>query len=412
MRRKVVVTGTGVVSGLGRSVDEFTANLMAGTSAVRETTIMTPWGEPTDPFWAAQLPDDFAAPDVPSSLTPFADRNSQFALDAAHQALEQAAFLGRDRSRLGRGIVIVGVGMAGQTTINETFSSMYLERKKRVHPFTVPRIMPSAPNSMICMRYGLTAPGFAVSSACASSNHALGLAYEMLKSGMADWAIAGGTEAGITHTGIASWRAMRVTSPSYSAPFSEGPLGMTIGEGAGMVVLETEEHAARFGVDGLCEFAGFGMTSDGCHMTQMNMAVAGEAVAAALADAGITAAAVDYINAHGTGTELNDRCEAEVIAHVYGEHAERIPVSSTKAAHGHCIAATSALEFIASMQSIRQHRAPPTANFTGLRAGIQLNVVRERAHEDDIDTVVSHAFGFGGLNAIVVLRRNGELHAR
>jgi nodulation protein E len=386
-------------------VDEFTANLMAGVSAVRQHSMRTPWGETGEPFWAARLPESFEAADVPESLAPFMDRNTHFALDAARQALNQSGLLERANTRLGRGVVIIGTGMAGQNTISEVFAATFIERKSRVHPFTVPRIMPSAPNSLICMRYGLHAPGFSVSSACASSNHAIGIALMMLRSGQADWAITGGTEAGITHMGLASWKSMRVVSKSFSAPFSEGPPGMAIGEGAGIVVLETQQHLEASGGKPLCEVAGFGMTSDGAHITQMNPEVAAIAVRAALDDAGITPAEVGHINAHGTGTELNDRCEAEVIHRVYGEYATRIPVCSTKAAHGHAIGATSALELIAGMASLQQQKVPPTANFTKLRSGAELNVVHGAALEAPIDTVVSHAFGFGGLNAIVVLRR-------
>ncbi len=405
MRQKILVSGAGVVSALGTNVGDFIRRLMAGESAVREHTMLDPWGERSEPFWAARLPDDFQASELPASLLPFMDRNTHFALDAADQAIRQSGLLDRANARPGRGVVVIGMGMSGQATVNDVYASMFIERKTRAHPFSVPRIMSSAPNSLICIRYGLNAAGFAVSSACASSNHALGIALMMLRSGQADWAIAGGAEAGITHTGLASWRSMRVVSKSVSAPFSTGPVGMAIGEGAGVVVLETQAHLEASGGTALCELAGFGMSTDGCHMTQMNPHVAASAVRAALDDAGVTPADVDAINAHGTGTELNDRCESEVIHHVYGEHATRIPVSSTKAAHGHAIAATSALEFIACLGAMQLQQAPPTANFSSLRAEVNLNVVHGAALPMPIDTVVSHAFGFGGLNAIVVLRR-------
>lgn len=407
---QVWVTGAGVVSGLGVGMEPFGQALMGGASAVREHRVRVPTSEEYEPCWASKLPEDFVCESAPRTLQPFMDRNTHFALDAADQALKQSGLLERPAELRGRGVIICGVGMAGQHTLGEAYQHLFVSGQKRPHPFTVPRCMPSAPNSIIAMAYQLDAPGFAVSSACATSNHAIGLATLLLRSGQFDWAIVGGTEAGITFAGMRSWRALKVTSDSWSAPFSEGPLGLAIGEGAAMFVLETEANARRANARPLASVLGFGMTSDGAHMTQMQQEKAAKAIQLAIADAGLAPEDVHHINSHGTGTELNDRSECEVIHRVYGRSADRIPVTSTKAAHGHAIGATSALEFAACLIALEQQRVPPTVNFTRLRNGIQLDVVNGSARSLLMENVVSHAFGFGGLNAVLVLGAGAAVH--
>ena len=400
---QILVTGAGVVSGLGVGMTPFGAALMAGESGVRERNLRIPGSADVDSCWASSLPDDFVCESAPRAVQPFMERNTHFALEATDQALRQSSLLQRQSAQRGRGLIICGVGMAGQHTTSEAYENLLVAGNRRSHPFTVPRCMPSAPNSIIAMAYGLDAPGFAVSSACATSNHAIGLAALLLRSGQFDWAIAGGTEAGITFAGMQSWRALKVTSKHWSAPFSEGPLGLAIGEGSAMFVLETEAYARKTGSTPLGRILGFGMTSDGAHMTQMDQEKAADAIRYAIHDAGLQVEDIDHINAHGTGTELNDRSECEVIHRVYGHRAEAIPVTSTKAAHGHAIGATSALEFAASLIALEQQRVPPTVNFSQLREGICLNVAHGQAQARQLRTVVSHAFGFGGLNAVLVL---------
>ncbi|MGB0954939.1 MAG: beta-ketoacyl-[acyl-carrier-protein] synthase family protein [Panacagrimonas sp.] len=403
-RPRVLITGAGVVSPLASGYPAFTDALMSGASAVKAHNIGVPGGDQKASFWGAWFGPEYQSEVAGHGVQPFMDRSTHFALDAADEAIKRSGLLQRPSLDRGRGVIVCGIGLSGQVTMSQLFFSIYGQGKKRAHPFTVPKLMPSGANSIIAMQYGLSAPGFSVSSACASSNHAVGIALGMLRSGICDWAIVGGAEAGIGYVSLLSWQSLRVTSPSHSAPFSEGPTGMAIGEGAAMVVLETEAHAQAGGAKPLAELAGFGMSSDGDHMTQMNPAVAGRAIELALADAGISAAEVDHINAHGTGTQLNDRSESEVIHRVYGEHARRIPVTSTKAAHGHAIGATSALELIAGVASLQQQQIPPTANFTRLREGVDLNVVHGQAQQAALSNVVSHAFGFGGLNAVLALR--------
>lgn len=401
------ITGAGVVSGLGVGMTAFGSALMRGESGVREHSIRIPGSEDLDSCWASKLPDDFACESAPRTLQPFMERNTHFALEATDQALKQSGLLARHAAWRGRGLIICGVGMAGQHTTAEAYENLMVAGNRRTHPFTVPRCMPSAPNSLIAMAYGLDAPGFAVSSACATSNHAVGLATLLLRSGQFDWAIVGGTEAGITYAGLLSWRAMKVTSKHWSAPFSEGPLGLAIGEGSAMFVLETEAYARQTDATPLGTVRGFGMSSDGAHMTQMDQAKAADAIRQAIHDAGLQPEQIDHINAHGTGTELNDRCESEVIHRVYGAAAEHVPVTSTKAAHGHAIGATSALEMAACLIALEQQCVPPTVNFTKLREGTRLNVVHGEAKPTRLQAIASHAFGFGGLNAVLVLGHAG-----
>ena len=329
------------------------------------------------------------------------DRVSQLALIAARQAMRQA---GLAAGSAPGAAVILGTG-GGQQTFDQVYEEFYGQRLPRVHPLTVPRIMPNAPASHVSMEFGITGPCFCVASACASSNHAIGQAMHMIRSGMVDVAVSGGSDASIVPGFMKGWEALRVLSPDACRPFSRDRSGLVIGEGAGILVLEEAEHAMGRGATPLMEVAGFGMGADGGDITAPDPAGAARAMRSALADAGCAPEQVGYVNAHGTGTRLNDRTETAALREVFGPALDRIPVSSTKSMIGHCMTACAALELIACATALLDGVLPPTAGFTTPDPECDLDCVPNEARRADVDVVMSNAFAFGGLNAVLVARR-------
>jgi nodulation protein E len=265
--------------------------------------------------------------------------------------------------------------------------------------------MPNAPASQISMEFGARGPAFVVSSACASANHALALAFQMVRAGQVDVALAGGSEACITVTTIKAWESMRVTAEDTCRPFCLQRRGMVLGEGAGIFVLESLAHAHARGARTLAEFAGAGMSSDARDIVFPSEPDAARAIRAALEDAALAPDQVDYINAHGTGTPANDPTETRAIRRVFGPHADALAVSSTKAVHGHALGAAGAIELIAAIGALRNGVVPPTANFLDRDPGCDLDYVPNVAREVKVDAVLSNSFGFGGTNACLVLSR-------
>jgi nodulation protein E len=265
--------------------------------------------------------------------------------------------------------------------------------------------MANAPASHISMHFGLRGPTFAVASACSSANHALALAFQFIRSGTADVMLAGGCEAPLSFGHLKAWEALRVVAPDTCRPFSADRRGMVLGEGAAVLVLESLEHAqARHAVI-LGEVAGAGMSADAGHITQPSVAGAAEAMRRALRDAGLTPNAVDYINAHGTGTKANDVTEARAIHEVFGPRTASLPVSSTKSLHGHTLGAAGAIEAVATLVALGDNFLPPTAGFTSPDPECPLDVVPNEAREAQPRVALSNSFAFGGLNAVLVFRR-------
>jgi nodulation protein E len=264
--------------------------------------------------------------------------------------------------------------------------------------------MPSAAASQVSMQLSIAGPVFTVSSACSSANHAIAQAALLIRAGVVEVAIAGGTDAPFTYGLLKAWEALRVVSTDNCRPFSADRSGLVLGEGAGMVVLESERHARRRGAPILARLAGSGMTADAGHITDPSADGAARAIRAALRDAAIDAQAVDYVNAHGTGTLANDRTETEALHRVFGAHAKALVVSSTKAMHGHALGASGGLEFIATVLALRDGIIPPTINFTGPGEGCDLDYVPNVAREKPIRVAISNSFAFGGLNAVQVLQ--------
>jgi nodulation protein E len=332
------------------------------------------------------------------------DRFSQFAVLASREAVADA---GLDFSN-GRGnsaAVVLGTGTAGKTTDDEAYYQLYWEKRPRISPLVIPRQMASSATSQLTMEHGITGPAFAVSSACSSSNHAIAQALFMVRSGMAETALAGGSEACFTYGTLKAWESMRVMAPDTCRPFSRDRRGMVLGEGSAVLVLEPLEAAQQRGARIYAELAGAGMSSDAGHITLPCEHGAARAMEAALNDAQLNAADVDYISAHGTGTPANDSTETRAIHSVFGEHSRKLAVSSTKSMHGHALGASGALELAATALAIHHGIAPPTANFSEPDPECDLDVLPNQAREMPIRAALSNSFAFGGLNAVLAMRR-------
>ncbi len=398
MNPQVAISGLGCISGLGQGVATNWSALSEGTSCIESLEGFDDSGlrirksaqirhfDPLDHFSPAELA--------------MLDRHSQFALIAAHEAVADA---GLRKSDLKYAAAVIGTGCGGKETDEQTYQKLYLEQKSRLHPFTIPRGMPSAAASQISMQLGIQGPAFTVSSACASSNHAIAQAVMMIRSGMVDVAIAGGTDAPFTFGLLKAWEALRVLSSDTCKPFSIDRDGLVLGEGAGMLILESMEHARNRGAEIYGELAGFGMSSDASHITDPSSDGAARAMALALTDAQITPDQVTYINAHGTGTKQNDPSETKAIRQVFGDHSDELLVSSTKSMHGHVLGASGAIELIATTLSLRDGIIPPTANFTAPGEDCDLNYVPNTPISLNYNIAISNSFAFGGLNAVLVL---------
>ena len=335
---------------------------------------------------------------------PILDRYTQFALVAAREAVAQSGLEFSDG--LGaRTAVITGAGSGGMTTVDAAYKRLYQDGKLRVFPLTVPRLMVSAASSHITMAFGIRGPAYTISSACSSANHAIGEAFNMIRFGRAEAAITGGAEACLTLGVLGAWQSLRVMAIDTCRPFSVDRKGMVLGEGAGMFVLETLEGAKARGADILAEIVGFGMTSDAGDIVQPSLDGVCGAISAALDDAALAPDSVDYVNAHGTGTDINDVVETAALHRVLGEHAKSIAVSSTKSMHGHALGGAGALELAATLKAIEHQTAPPTANFTQADPKCDLDYVPNEARAMTIDTALSNSFAFGGLNAVLAIKR-------
>lgn len=395
--RRVVITGAGTVNPLGQTVAATNQALRAGRSAIGPLDIADL--DRLSVKIGAQVTDWEAETHFDRSQLGLLDRHVQFALVAARQARAQAAC----PAAADQTAVIMGNAGGGLTTSDAAFRAVYAEGKARVHPFTVPRLMGSAAASHISMEMGLTGPAFSVSSACASSNHAIGLAFQMVRSGMVEAAFAGGSEAMLSFGGLKAWEGLRVMSPEACRPFSAGRNGMVQGEGAAVFVLEPRDAALARGAPILAEIIGFSMTSDASDIVLPNPEGAARAMSGALADAGILPAEVDHINAHGTGTTANDRSESEAIARVFGDR--RLAITATKSLHGHLIGAAGAVELLAVLLALQEGVIAPTAGYLAADPDCPVDLVTGQARLADVRVALSNAFAFGGLNSVLALRR-------
>lgn len=399
---RVVITGAGTINPLGLSVPDTYAALARGNCAIGPLDI--PLVDRLSVQIGAQV-TGFAAPDhFDAKALSLLDRFSQFALVAAREAMG-AAGLSADPELARRMGAVLGNSGGGMTTQDEAFRAVYEGGKSRVHPFTVPRLMSNAPTAHLTMEFGLRGPSFTVSSACASSNHAMAQAAAMIRGGLADVMLTGGTEAMLTFGGIKAWEGLRVLSQTGCRAFCASRDGMVQGEGAAVFVFEDLDHARARGAPILAEVAGAAMTSDAGDIVVPAQAGAASAMARALLDAGLGPGDVDYINAHGTGTAANDRTETAAIREVFGHRAEDLLVSSTKTLHGHLIGGTGAVELLACLMALNDGVVAPTGNYREADPACDLDIVANTARRAEVRAVLSNAFAFGGMNAVLALKQ-------
>ncbi len=402
MARRVVVTGLGGICATGANVPEFWANAKRGHCGISRRTLTA--GDE----YSIRLPiapiDGFEAriEGLGREMTR-ADRFTQLAVAAADEAVKDAGvdFAGGLGARTA---AIIGTGIGGQTTFDAAYLAM-LKHGKKPHPLSILKIIPNAPASHLSIRFGLRGPAFAISSACASGAHSIGVAADMIRFGTADAALAGASEALLTYGAMETWKAMHIMSDELCRPFSKNRKGLIIGEGAGVLVLEEMEAAKKRGAKIYAELAGFGMNADGKDM--INPAVEGAAGAMKTALVGVSGVdpARVYINAHGTGTLLNDPTETKAIREVFGAGADALIVSSTKSMHGHLLGAAGAIEAIAALKALEEGVIPPTINYDEPDASCDLDYCPNEARTRRVDLAVSNSLAFGGLNAVAVFRR-------
>ncbi len=400
--KRVVITGAGTINALGNSVPETMQAMAAGKCGIGKLDIRDV--ERLSVRIGGQVKNYSAESHYNRQQISLYDRFTQFTLLAAKQAIFQSGLIFTGELAASSG-VILGTAGGGVNTWDENYRTVYEDGKNRVHPFVVPKLMNNAAASHVSMEYNLKGPSFTVATACASSNHAMGQAFHMVRSGMGKVMVTGGSESMLCFGGVKAWEGLRVMSKDACRPFSANRNGMVQGEGAAIFVLEEYEHARARGAEILAEIAGFAMTSDAADIVMPSKQGAARAIAGAMQDARINAEDVGYINAHGTGTAANDKTECAAVSDVFGHHADRLMISSTKAMHGHLIGGTGAVELLACIMALRDGIIAPTIGFEEPDPECALDVVPNVAREAKVDAVLSNAFAFGGLNAVLALKR-------
>lgn len=397
-----MITGVGVISGIGNNAGEFWDALSAGRSGIGPITgtnvsdIRFKNGAEVRGFDETEHFDD----KMLLWLDPFA----HYGIVSAREAIADSE-IEFDETLRDRTGVITGNCLGGKTTEGELFRKLYAEGQQRFPPTTIPRAMANAVSSHVAMEFGLTGANFTTTTACSSSNHALGQAFWLIRQGTLDVALAGGSEAPLCYGNLKAWEPMRVVAPDTCRPFSKDRSGMILGEGGAMFVMEELEMARARGARIYAEICGFGMSADAHHLTMPLAAGAAKAMRLALEDAKLHAEQVGYINAHGTATQANDPMESVAIRMVFGDHTDDINVSSTKSMHGHTLGAAGAIEGAATVLGLHHKLLPPNANFNEPDPECNVNVIANAALAAEPEAAISNSFAFGGLNAVVAFRR-------
>ena len=399
--KRVVITGAGTINSLGHSVPDTLEAMREGRCGISELEFRD-----VDRLAikiGGQVRGFEAEGRFHRQQMSLYDRFTQFTLTAAKEAIDQSGieFHGDLAARSG---VVLGTAGGGVSTWDDNYRSVYEDGKNRVHPFVVPKLMNNAAASHVSMEHNLKGPSFTVSTACASSNHAMAQAFSMVRTGMAPVMITGGSESMLCFGGVKAWEGLRVMSRDACRPFSANRNGMVQGEGAGIFVFEEFEYAKARGADILCEVAGFAMSSDAADIVMPSKNGAARAMSGALADARINRDDVGYINAHGTGTAANDKTECAAVADVFGPHADKLMISSTKSMHGHLIGGTGAVELLACIMALRDGVIAPTISYEEPDPECALDVVPNEARDAKVSVALSNAFAFGGMNAVLALR--------
>jgi nodulation protein E len=400
--RRVVITGIGVICATGRNRNEFLKSLENGTGGIGRIE----GTEISDLRFQSggQVRDFDPLIAMTAKEADMVDRFAQFAVVAAQEAVEHSGIEWTPELR-DTSAIVTGSCVGGQATENQGFYDVYKMGKPRVHPMTIPKTMANGGASAISLKYGVTGPVFTLATACSSSAHALGQALMMVRSGMCDFAIGGGSEAPMSYGILKAWEAMRVVSPTVCRPFSRDRNGMMLGEGAAMMTVESLDHALARGARPIAEIVGFGMSSDAHHITQPSADGAAKAMRLAMKDAGIVPEQVGYVNAHGTGTTVNDVTETRALHMAFGAHASKLAISSTKAMHGHTLGAAGAIESTAAIMALAHGFVPPTINYNEPDPECDLDYTPNHARKAEFEYALSNSFAFGGLNAVLVFKR-------
>lgn len=398
---RVVITGSGTINALGANVSTTLEAMREGLCGIRSLNFHNI--ERLSVKIGAQVLNFNEKHYFSQQQITLYDRFTQFTLLAAREAIAESGLIISEELAEKSGVVL-GTAAGGMNTSDDNYRYVYEDRKKRVHPLVVPKLMNNAATSHVSMEFFLRGPSLTVSTACASSNHAIGLAFHMVRSGMARMMMAGGSESMMTFGGMKAWEGLRVMSKTACRPFSANRSGMVQGEGAGVFILETYEDATARGADILAEIVGFSMTSDASHIVIPTKRGASCAMRGALLDAKMNINEVGYINAHGTGTSANDKTECAAVMDVFGHQSDNLMISSTKSMHGHLIGATGAVELLACIMALRDGVIAPTIGYQSFDPECALDVVPNTARDAKVSGVVSNAFAFGGMNAVLALR--------
>ena len=398
---RVVITGAGTINALGGSVPETLQAMREGQLGIGPLQ-MRDLDRLTVKI-GGQIKDFDPEAHFDRQKLALYDRVTQLVLLASREAMAQSGLEITEELSETTGVVL-GTAAGGMNTWDDNFRSVYEEGKNRVHPFVVPKLMTNAAASHLSMAHNIKGPSLTVSTACASSNHAIGLAFQMVRSGMARAMLAGGGDAMLTFGGIKAWEGLRVMSKTACRPFSANRSGMVQGEGAGVFVLETYEGAKARGAEILAELIGFSMTSDAGDIVMPNQQGAVRAIRGALRDARLDPQDIGYINAHGTGTAANDKTECAAVTEVFGAHAPALMMSSTKSMHGHLIGGTGAVELLACLMALRDGVIAPTIGYEQPDPNCAVDVVPNVARQANVTAALSNAFAFGGMNAVLALK--------
>ncbi|ODR93934.1 beta-ACP synthase [Methyloceanibacter stevinii] len=400
-RRRVVVTGQGVVTPLGTGVEKFWSGLKAGSCGIREVQSFE-----TDELYitiAGEVPDFDPRERELSKQLLMADKYSQYAGCAAREAVAQSGLetpiSDEDAYRTA---CIIGSGVGGLTTLEFSYKMLFKENKRATHPLTLLKAIGSSASAHVSIEYGIKGPTFGVVSACSTATHSIGVVYQMIRSGLIDTGVAGAAEASLNWGATRAWQAMRVLSPDGLFPFSKARNGTVLAEGSGILVLEEYEKAKARGAPILAELMGFGMTADAADMVNPSIDGASTAMKIALDDAQLAPSDIDYVNAHGTATAVNDVNETRAIKHVFGNAANNLSISSTKSMHGHTLGACGGIEAAASIKALEENFVPPTIGLTETDPECDLDYTPNQGKKRDINYVMSNSFAFGGLNAVLV----------
>ncbi len=399
--KRVVITGQGAISSLGMSATATMEGMREGRLGITDLVMQDV--DRLSVKIGGQVQGYDGTEYFSRQQLVLYDEFTQFALLSAKEAMAQSGLDITERLSLRSG-VILGTAGGGLHTQDENYRNVYEAGKNRVHPFVVPRLMNNAAASHVSMTYNLQGPSYTVATACASSNHAMGQAFHMIRSGATDVMLTGGSESMLVFGGIKAWEGLRVMSKDACRPFSATRNGMVQGEGAAVFVFEEYEHAKARGADILAEVIGFAMTSDASDIVTPNKDGAARAIKGALLDAGLNGDEVGYINAHGTGTTANDKTECAAVRDVFGAHADNLMISSTKSMHGHLIGGTGAVEMLACVMALRDGVIAPTIGYEQPDPACDLDVVPNVARDAKVNVALSNAFAFGGLNAVLALR--------